>query len=358
MAVIPRQQFYPSLQKLKVIKLCVNMRSVSIRSLSETRSTLAWFRRTLHILAGILLLLSPLSVFAQAQDNPNTQIQTQDLLKKDVPLPSKSVKAKSAEEKEWDREFGRIFELEHPKPWTITPYSSTLTFWTSNARLDSQAEKEDWVLLQREGVNLNYHLDENWKLGAGYAFEIIRYDRNADLDTNAHIPEFYINRRLPWNWNVTIGDRGTWLDSPRSNTEVYRENRPYLLATQSHPYLNNHLYWFYGFQYDHRFTNPVSFDRDEYTLFTGVSHDWTPKLVSQFMIRQNWQIYDFQNPNTNPSTSREEWISSGILQTIWQPLPWLQITGFAMAIYDNSINSARDFKTGNVGAEVRLFWKF
>lgn len=318
--------------------------------------------RPFCILPCILLVLSGFSVFAQAQDNPNAsareaQIQTQELLKKDVLVPSKAVKTKSAEEKEWDKEFGRIFKLEHPKPWSITPYSSTLGFWSSNARLDREAEKEDWVLLQREGVNLNYRIDENWKLGASYAFEIIRYDRNADLDTDSHIPEFTMKRRLPWNWNVTIGDRGTWLDSPRSDTEVYRENRPYFLATQSQSYFDHHLYWFYGFQYDHRFAHPVSFDRNEYTLFTGISHDWTPKLVSQLVIQQKWQIYDFQNP-AQPSNGREEWISNGIFQTVWQPLSWLQLTGFAMASYDNSINTIHDYKVGNVGVDIRLFWKF
>ncbi len=311
----------------------------------------------LRLLSCVLLLLSTLSVFAQAQNNPNTQVQTQELLKKDIPISLKPVKHKSGEGKGWDKEFGRLFKLERPKPWSITPYSSTLVLWTSNARLEKKSEKEDWILVQREGVNVKYQIDENWRLGASYAFETIRYDRNANLDTDAHIPEFSVNRRLPWNWNVTVGDRGTWLDSPRSNTEVYRENRPYFLATQSQSYFNHHLYWFYGFQYDHRFAHPVTFDRDEYTVFTGISHDWTPKLVSQFAIRQTWQIYDFQNP-AQPANGREEWISSGILQTVWQPLAWLQLTGFAMAVHDNSINSTHDYEVGNVGGELRLFWKF
>ena len=317
-----------------------------------------FIRQYFSVLVCAILFFSYSNTLVLAQNNPNTQMQTHELLKNDASIPSGLVKSESQKGKEWDKEFGHIFELEHPKPWNIIPYSSTLGFWTSNARLERQAEKDDWVLLQREGVDFNYRIDENWKLTTSYAFEMIRFDRNADLDTDAHIPEFYISRRLPWNWNVTIGDRGTWLNSPRSDTEVYRENRPYILATQSHRFLDNHLSWFYGFQYDHRFANPVSFNRDEYTLFTGITHDWTPKLVSQFLIRQNWQIYEFPNPNMNPSTSREEWVSNGILQTIWQPLSWLQVTGFTMGVYDNSDNSARDFKVGNVGAEVRLFWKF
>lgn len=320
------------------------------------------FRPRLQIFTGILTAISCLLVCVQAQDLPNasareSQIQTQEILKKDVLLPSPSAKPESQEDQELGKEFGRILELDRPKPWSITPYSSTLGFWSSNARLDREAEKEDWVLLQREGINLDYRINERVRLGVSYAFEMIRYDRNADLDTDAHIPEAHASFRLPWNWNVSVGNRTTWLDLPRSNTEVYRENRPYLVATQSQSYFDHHLYWFYGFRYNHRFAHPVSFDRDEYTVFTGISHDWTPTLVSQFIIRQKWQVYDFRNPS-QPENGREEWISSGMLQTVWQPLSWLQVTGFAMATYDNSINSTHDYEVGNVGAEVRLFWKF
>lgn len=316
-------------------------------------------RRQFYILSGILPFLSWLSLSVQAQNNQNmnpqeSQIQTQELYEKNIFAP---LKPKSQEEKDWDKEFGRLFELTRPKPWSITPYASSLGFWTTNARLSRTAEKEDWVLVQRQGININYRIDENWRVATSYSFEMIRYDGNVNLDTNAHIPEFYTSYRLPWNWNVTIGDRGTWLDSPRSDTQIYRENHPYFLLTQSHSYFNHHLYWSYGFQYDRRFTHPVSFDRNEYTVFTGISHDWTPKLISQFVLRQNWQFYDFRSA-AQPVNGRQEWNSSGILQTIWQPFSWLQLTGFAMAVYDNSINSTFDYKVANVGGEVRFSWKF
>ncbi len=320
-------------------------------------------RRQLYILFYVVPILCGLLLAVQAQNNQSTdaretQVQTQELYKKkDLPALLKPKSGEAGQATDWDKEFGRLFELKRPKSWSITPYVSTLGFWSSNARLDSESEKDDWALIQRQGVNMNYRINKNWRMGVNYAFEVIRYDRNVDLDTDAHIPEFYTSYRLPWNWNVTAGDRGTWLDSPHRNTQVYRENRPYLLLTQYHSYLHHHLDWFYGAEYDRKFANPVSFDRNEYTVFTGISHDWAPKLVSEVLLRQNWQFYDFRSA-AQPANGREEWVSSGTLQTIWQPFSWLQVTGFVMGIYDNSVNSTHDYDVVNLGAEARFSWKF
>jgi hypothetical protein len=121
--------------------------------------------------------------------------------------------------------------------------------------------------------------------------------------------------------------------------------------------LDSHLYWFYGFQYDHRFTHPASFNRNEYQVFTGATHDWTPQLVSQLMLSQDWQPYDSRG-QAQSLNRRQEWISNGTLLTIWRPLSWLQLTGFVADAYDNSINGVFDYKVVNLGAELRLFWKF
>jgi len=310
------------------------------------------YPKRLCILAYLLLPLSSFPVFGQTQTNQNTQVQTQELLKNNALAPTRS-----AEEQAWDNEFGRIVELAHVKPWSITPYSSTLGFWTTNARLSRANESSDGVLVQREGADFIYHIDENWRLGADYRFESIRYHRNTDLDTNSNLPEVYVSRRLPWNWSVMVGDRETWLNLIHSNAKAYRENSPYLLATQSHAYLDNHLYWFYGFQYDHRFTHPASFNRNEYEIFTGITHDWTPQLVSQLILSQDWQPYDLRGQAQSLSR-RQELISNGTLLTVWRPLPWLQLTGFVAAAYDNSINGVFDYKAESAGAELRLFWKF
>jgi hypothetical protein len=306
----------------------------------------------LRILTWLLLALSPLPVFGQTPPSQNTQVQTQEFLKYKAFVP-----AESAEEQAWENEFGRILELERVKPWSLTPYSSTLVFWTSNARLARTGEKTDGVLVQRAGADFIYHLDENWLVGVDYRFEIIRYHRNTDLDTNSSLPEVYVTRRLPWNLTVTVGDRETWLDLLHGNATQYRENSPYLLATQFHAYLDNHLYWFYGLQYDHRFAHPASFNRNEYQVFTGITHDWMPQLVSQVILSQDCQLYASRS-QAQSLNRRQEWISNGTLLTLWRPLSWLQLTGFAVAAYDNSINGVYDYKLVNLGAELRLSWKF
>jgi hypothetical protein len=162
------------------------------------------YPKRLRVLAYLLLPSLSFPVFGQTPPNQNTQVQTQEFLKNNAFVPTKSV-----EEQAWENEFGRIVELERVKPWSITPYLSTLGFWTTNARLSRANESSDGVLVQREGADFIYHIDENWRLGVDYRLEIIRYRRNTDLDTNSSLPEVYIARRLPWNWNVTIGDRET-----------------------------------------------------------------------------------------------------------------------------------------------------
>ena len=301
---------------------------------------------------GFLVIGTPLSFQGNAQENSETQVKSREI--QDLTAPGTGTAAGAWED---DEDFGKIEVLKLARPWSVTLQTSVRGFWTSNALLARKGEKGDTIFVESQGLTSSYRLTRDWRVEAGYSFDLTRYDENPLLDTDAQSAYFSTSFQFPYDWQLGAGVRGLWMTSPHQNVEVYRECAPYGSLVHSHDFLDDRLTWFYGYQFDHRFTHPVGFERDEHTIFTGASYSWRPDLLSQMVLRQNWQFYDFRPPS-QPVNGRQEWTSTVGLQTIWQPLSWLQVSSFAMVSYDNSENASRDYKAANLGGEIRAFWKF
>lgn len=286
-----------------------------------------------------------------AQDPQDTQAKTKELEKQTIDL-----KENPADEEE-DEEFGKLLTLKRTKPWFIIPYASARGYWTSNVLLANKGEKGDAVFNESQGFSAGYRLNNDWRIQTGYSYQLTRYQENPALDIDSHNLEAGTTYKLPWNLQLGTGIRGLWLTSPQQEVEVYRENNPYVSLSQTYSFLENRLNLFYGYQFDRKFTNPIGFDRNEHAIFSGISYSWLPNLLTQVVLRQSWQFYDFR-PSTNPVNGRQEWISSVVFQNVWQPLSWLQVSAFGITSYDNSINSTRDSKVANLGGDIRVFWKF
>lgn len=298
-------------------------------------------------IAFLLAVAAPSSL--RAQKPPNAQVQGKELEKTQLrELPKWE---------EDDEDLGKILTLKKPKPWWVVPYASARGYWTSNALLSYQGEKGDSVWVETQGVNAGYRITSDWNVQAGYNYQLTRYQENQVLDTDGHNVEMSTTYNLPWNWQIGAGERGMWLDPTHQAVQIYRENNPYAVVIQSWDFLEDRLNWFYSYQYDRKYAHPVTFDRDEHTVFTGITYSWLPNVVSQLVLRQNWQFYDAPS-FPGAATGRQEWVSTVAAQTIWQPLNWLQVSAFALTSYDNSINAAYDYKLANLGGEVRCFWKF
>ncbi len=306
-----------------------------------------------HLASLVFVAWLSSSLLAQNSPNPDAQIKNKQLQQQALP----GLREVDAEFDGDDDEFGKILTLQRSKSWYVTPFASARGYWTSNALLANKSEKGDTIFTETQGLNAGYRFSSDWQIFAGYNYQLTRYDENPALDTDANSTEFGTTYKLPWEFQIGTGVRGLWLTAPHQGVEVYRENNPYATISQSHNYLDNRLTWFYGYEYDHKFTNPVGFERDEHTVYMGTGYSWMSNLLSQLVIRQNYQFYDFRPPAL-PVNGRQEWVSSVILQTVWQPLPWLQVSGFSLASYDNSVNSTRDYKVANAGGEIKFFWKF
>jgi len=294
-----------------------------------------------------------------AQNNDEDESVNARVKGKEIQKATASPRAELPKWSEEDEEedFGKLLTLKKSKPWWVTPFVSGRGFWTSNALLANKGEKGDSVYVETQGFDSGYRFTREWAVQGGYNFSLTRYDENPVLDTDAHSVYVSSSYQLPWNWQVSAGERVLWLTSPHQEVEVYREHNPYVSIVQSWGYLENRLNAFYGYEYDHKFTNPIGFERDEHTLFTGVAYAWLPNVVSQLVLRQNYQFYDFR-PAANPVNGRQEWISTVATQTVWQPLDWLQVSAFGLVSYDNSVNATRDYKVANVGGEIKFFWRF
>lgn len=256
-----------------------------------------------------------------------------------------------------DGEFGKLLKLKRADPWYVIPYASVRGYWTSNVLLTSNSTEGDAVMVETQGFNAGYRITKDWSAQAGYNYQLTRYEEKDFLDTDGHNPEFSSTYRFPWKIELTGGFRATWLDDPHNGIEVYREANPYGNLFQSHTFFDDRLTWFYGYQFDQKYASPRVFNRQEHSVAMGLTYVWTPQLVSQLALRQNWQFYEFRPPSIF-GEAREEWISTASLQTVWQPLSWLQVSAFAMGVHDNSINAVRDYNVGNVGGDIKFFWRF
>lgn len=303
---------------------------------------------------AFLLLLEGGSVSVHAQAAADAQIKSQQTQRETDATWQQS---KSLFDQDEQEDLGHITLLKKPKSWFITPRVAVRGFWTSNALLASRGEKGDSVFVESQGVDAGYRINPDWDLAAGYEYSLTRYDENPVLDTDAHACSFNTTYRLPWNISLSGGVRGLWLNAPHQGAEVYRENNPYFGVNRWHGFCDDRLVWYYGLQYDHHFANPVVFDRDEFSVNTGVAWSWLPNLISQLALRQSWQFYDFRGPPLLVN-GRQEAVSTVALQTVWQPIDHLQVSAFGVTSYDNSVNSTRDYKVANVGGELKFFWKF
>ncbi|MBV9463175.1 MAG: hypothetical protein JO317_03005 [Verrucomicrobiae bacterium] len=302
----------------------------------------------LFLLIGLLGLAA--SFHGRAQ-TPDTQAQSRELQN----LGSLAAPSSDASDETQD-EFGQIVPLQRNQPWSITPFASFRFFTTSNALLAERDETGDTVWVETQGLTAAYRVMPELRVAASYNYQLTRYDQTSFLDTDGQNADFNASYQLPYNLQLTAGLRGQWLTSPHQDVEVYREGDVYgnLVGTYD---VCEDLLWFYGYQFDQKYANPRAFDRQEHTVFTGLSYRWCPDVVSQLVLRQNWQLYKFRAPSAFDS-ARQDWISSGSLQTIWQPLEWLEVTAFALGVYDNTVNADRDYNVYNLGGELRLFWKF
>ncbi len=291
----------------------------------------------------------------QAQQGSDVQMRNQELQTQGQSSLRKFEGQFDGDENE---DFSQLLTLKRSKSWYITPFASASGFWTSNPLLASRGAKGgDTVFSETQGLDAGYRFTPDWQIQAGCSYQMTRYDKNPFLDADARSANISTSFQLPANWQLTMGVRGLWLTSPHMGVELYRENNPFASVSQSWSFFDSRLNLVYGYEYDHKFTNPVGFDRDEHTVFTGLSYGWLPELASQLVLRQNTQFYDFR-PSTAPVNGRQEWVSSVVLQTVWQPLPWMQLRAFGISSYDNSVNAASDYKVINAGGELRFFWKF
>lgn len=305
------------------------------------------------ISAAIILLALVAHLPAWAQ-NSNTQVQSRQLQQQALPGLGED---DSQGEYEDDGEFGRLLKLQRAKPWYVILYVSARMYWTSNVLLTSNSTQDDRILVETQGFNAGYRITPDWRVQLGYNYQFTRYDDKVFLDTNGQNPEFSTTYNLPCDFQLTGGFRGTWLVDPHNSVEIYREANPYGALSYSQSFFDERLTWFMSYEFDQKYANPHVFNRDEHTVSTGLTYVWLPQLVSQLVLIQNWQFYEFRAPSVFPG-AREEWISTAALQTVWQPLAWLQVSAFAMGTHDNSINAIRDYNVANMGGEVRFFWKF
>lgn len=290
----------------------------------------------------------------RAQTTENAQIKSQQAQRQ---TEADWQQARMLFDAEQQEDLGLIAPLKKSKPWFILPRVGVRGFWTSNALLTNAGEKGDSVFVDFQGVNAGYALTPEWSAVVDYEFSLTRYSENPALDIDTHACSFDTVYRLPWNISLDAGLIGLWLYAPHQETEVYRENNPYFNVSQWNGFFDNHLIWSYGLQYDRHYAHPISYDRNEYTAMTGVSWSWLANLVTQISLRQSYQFYDQRTPPLLVN-GRQEWVSTAALQTVWQPLDWLQISAFGVTSYDNSVNDTRDYKVANVGGEIRAFWKF
>ncbi len=297
-----------------------------------------------------------MTVLGWGQTPNDARVQSQELQK--VTSPSQDTRdAMGWPKEEEGDEFGSLVELKKTKNWFLMPYASAEGYWTSNVLLANSGEKGDSVFTETQGILAGYRFSSDWNISAGYSYQLFRYAENPLLDVDSHNANFSSSYQLPWDFQASVGLNGLWLDSPDQKAQVYRENNPYLTLTQTHYFLQDRLTWNYGYQFDKKWAHPIGYDRIEHSVFTGVSYSWLSNLTTQLGLRQNWQFYDFRPPEA-PVNGRQEWVSSVVLQTVWQPLSFLQVTAYGLTVYDNSVNAAFDYKLANCGGNLRFFWRF
>lgn len=250
----------------------------------------------------------------------------------------------------------QIEVIDEPKPWHIKPRSRTMALWTSNVLLTDSSPRSDTTFIQGQGVEVGYSPTEDLSLTACYDFLLYRYDRTPLLDTDLHMANFNAFYSLPCGFGLSGGIKGQWANAAHGDTETYREMSPYIGVQNQQPLMDGKLILFAGYEFDQKFTNPVYLDRAEHSAYVGVQANWARNFNTSVSLSHTYKDYSFTGPWQPNQT--EEHLSSITAQASWTPTSWLSLAAFAAGNNNNAINSPRDYKSVDVGGEVRAFWVF
>jgi hypothetical protein len=252
----------------------------------------------------------------------------------------------------------QIIVKRKPKPWTLTLGSDAGGVWSSNVFLESSDPRNDFALTHNDSGNFNYKILDDLSISCFFRFSMYRYYRLISQNFDAYNAGASINYTLPWEIYLSTGVQWTTIYSKPINDSVYEEadanaSLIKVVPLAFTPWIKDKAAVFVGYQQDYRKASPADFDKIEYSAFTGLSFAPHPTVLAQVLYR--WQYQEYQRYQQSDRHDFNNTVSNSLS---WSPLEWITLSGICSWTHNDSVESPRDYKAFNAGANIRLSWKF
>ena len=163
-------------------------------------------------------------------------------------------------------------------------------FYNDNPRLSSGDGSDDFLFVGSTTVAWN----PTWIKGiTGSVFvrqQFFRYNNNSDLDFDATAVGFAAATAVKDWFNVNVGYTATRLESRATDAEFYKEGDASVILSRVEKF-GQRFTVPYGYTMDFYHTSPDTYNRITHGLFTGLNCAITPKLLSQFFYRFQYEDY-------------------------------------------------------------------
>ncbi|MFZ5806037.1 MAG: hypothetical protein ACOY3I_02350 [Verrucomicrobiota bacterium] len=309
----------------------------------------------------IVWLTAPL-LFAQPQvEESRLYSSEQEMLRRLPPPEAKVRKEKKQEEvteSSGDEDIGvqmMLKKQEKETPFEIS--GSASAFYTSNAELAKEYPKSDYFWIGQAGAAYLPKITQTLLGDITIYQQFFRYDefKNLDFDSfNVGGGLTYIAQNL---WEIAFFARYNFnrlthahesSDGPQ-HSEFFKTHS-ITAGLQKIFQINRAQYWYVGQMSQINMADPVSSQRNDYSLFTGYNLALTRNVDVQCMYRAAYVCYaNDEREDINQS------VSAGVS---YKPFEWATLSASGSLGLNNSNQPANNYDVVNAGLGLNLKYKF
>jgi hypothetical protein len=284
------------------------------------------------------------------------------LLRK-LPPPEASTRKEDKQEEvtesAGDEDIGVQMMLKKKEP-EETPFEisgNASAFYTSNATLAKEFPQSDYFWIGQAGVSYSPKITQTLLADITIYQQFFRYDefKTLDFDSfNAGGGLTYIAQNL---WELAFFGRYNFnrlthahesSDGPKYSE--FFKTHSFTAGVQKIFQINRAQYWYLGHMSQINMADPVSSQRNDYSLFTGYNLALTRNVDVQFMYRAAYVCYaDDEREDINQS------ISGGMA---YKPFEWATLSASGSLGLNNSNLPANNYDVVNAGLGLNLKYKF
>jgi hypothetical protein len=223
--------------------------------------------------------------------------------------------------------------------------------YQSNAELDGRGGQGDLVWFPSIAATADYKVSDTLSLEARAALQTGVYADLTELDFWGATGELLGRRALgAGGWSLYGGVEAYDYQSLDDGDSLSRAIAPKAGLGYLRYYAESRTYGFADLGVKHRYTDPASDERDEFTASLGVTRQLADRVYAQ-----GFYEYRFANYEDGGREDQRHYLSASVTYLFTDAVR----AGLSLSFLDNDSNTAgADYQTVNTGLSSSVSWEF